>query len=105
MKEYLLKINENNDLSFDEMKSAIQMVMTGQIDQSEIESFLLGLNKKGISEDEITAAASVMKEKSLKFDIGASKAKCSLSSMSICCSLTIKGSPIPILYTSSFSLL
>ena len=70
MKEYLLKINENNDLSFDEMKSAIQMIMTGQIDQSEIESFLIGLNKKGISEDEITAAASVMKEKSLKFDIG-----------------------------------
>ena len=70
MKEYLLKINENNDLSFDEMKLAIQMIMTGQIDQSEIESFLIGLNKKGISEDEITAAASVMKEKSLKFDIG-----------------------------------
>ena len=46
------------------------MVMTGQIDQSEIELFLLGLNKKGISEDEITAAASVMKEKSLNFDIG-----------------------------------
>ena len=70
MKEYLLKINENNDLSFDEMKLAIQMIMTGQIDQSEIELFLLGLNKKGISEDEITAAASVMKEKSLNFDIG-----------------------------------
>ena len=52
------------------MKLAIQMIMTGQIDQSEIELFLLGLNKKGISEDEITAAASVMKEKSLNFDIG-----------------------------------
>ncbi len=70
MKEYLIKINEHNDLSFDEMESAIKMIMTGQIDQPDIESFLLGLNKKGISEDEITAAASVMKEKSLKFDIG-----------------------------------
>ena len=70
MKEYLIKINEYNDLSFDEMELAIKMIMTGQIDQPEIESFLLGLNKKGISEDEITAAASVMKEKSLKFDIG-----------------------------------
>ena len=70
MKDYLIKINEHNDLSFDEMESAIKMIMTGQIDQPEIESFLLGLNKKGISEDEITAAASVMKEKSLKFDIG-----------------------------------
>ena len=70
MKEYLIKINEHNDLSFDEMESAIKMIMNGQIDQPEIESFLLGLNNKGISEDEITAAASVMKEKSLKFDIG-----------------------------------
>ena len=35
-----------------------------------IESFLIGLNEKGVSETEVTAAAIVMKEKSLKFDIG-----------------------------------
>ena len=36
----------------------------------DIESFLVELNAKGICESEITAAALVMKEKSLKFDIG-----------------------------------
>tara|TARA_B100001250_G_scaffold414178_1_gene451120 strand:- start:4563 stop:5573 length:1011 start_codon:yes stop_codon:yes gene_type:complete len=70
MKNYLKKIAEQKDLSFDEMKEAIKMIMTGKANQSEIEMFLLGLNKKSISEDEITAAAFVMKEKSLKFDIG-----------------------------------
>ena len=66
----LNKINSNNDLSLAEMQNAINSIMTGQINDVEIESFLIGLNKKGISEEEITAAAMVMKDKSLKFDIG-----------------------------------
>jgi anthranilate phosphoribosyltransferase len=44
--------------------------MTGEVDDSFIERFLLALNEKGISEKEITAAANVMKDKSLTFDIG-----------------------------------
>ena len=70
MKEFINKINSNNDLSVDEMQNAINSIMTGQVNDVEIESFLIGLNKKGISEEEITAAAMVMKDKSLKFDIG-----------------------------------
>jgi len=70
MKEFINKINSKNDLSLDEMRNAINSIMTGQVNDAEIESFLIGLNKKGISEEEITAAAMVMKDKSLKFDIG-----------------------------------
>ena len=70
MKEFINKINSKNDLSLDEMRNAISSIMTGQVNDVEIESFLIGLNKKGISEEEITAAAMVMKDKSLKFDIG-----------------------------------
>ena len=70
MKEFINNINSNNDLSLDEMQNAINSIMTGQVNDIEIESFLIGLNKKGISEEEITAAAMVMKDKSLKFDIG-----------------------------------
>ena len=70
MKEFINKINSNNDLSLDEMQNAINSIMTGQVNDIEIESFLVGLNKKGVSEEEITAAAIVMKDKSLKFDIG-----------------------------------
>ena len=70
MKEFIKKINSNNDLSLGETQNAINLIMTGQVNDVEIESFLIGLNKKGISEEEITAAAMVMKDKSLKFDIG-----------------------------------
>ena len=70
IKNYLKKIDKKSHLTFYEMEDAIKMIMTGHVNQSDIEVFLLGLNKKGITEDEITAAASVMKEKSLKFDIG-----------------------------------
>ena len=52
------------------MQSAIELIMTGEVDDLSIEAFLLALNAKGIKEKEIAAAARVMKEKSLKFSIG-----------------------------------
>ncbi|MDA8856582.1 anthranilate phosphoribosyltransferase [Gammaproteobacteria bacterium] len=70
MKSIINKIQDHIDLSFDEMQLAIKEIMTGNIDDLEIEKFLLALNEKGPSEEEITAAASVMKEKSLRFKIG-----------------------------------
>ena len=70
MNEYIKVIQSNKDLSIDEMQAAINKIMSGKAGNSEIEQFLLELNKKGISEDEITGAALVMQQKSLKFDIG-----------------------------------
>ena len=69
MKEYLQKINNGQDLLLDEMKSAINQIMSGTVSDADIESFLRGLNNKGISENEITGAAVVMKQKSLKIDV------------------------------------
>ena len=69
MKEYLKKINNGQDLLLDEMKSAINQIMSGTVSDADIESFLTGLNNKGISENEITGAAIVMKQKSLKIDV------------------------------------
>ena len=43
--------------------------MSGTVSDADIESFLTGLNNKGISENEITGAAIVMKQKSLKIDV------------------------------------
>ena len=73
MREVLKKIEDKIDLSLDEMKEAINLIMSGEASDSDIESFLVGLNKKGISKNEIAGAASVMKEKSLKFSIGEGK--------------------------------
>ena len=69
MKDYLQKINNGQDLLLDEMKSAINQIMSGTVSDADIESFLTGLNNKGISENEITGAAVVMKQKSLKIDV------------------------------------
>ena len=70
MKNFINKIINREDLDLDEMQSAINLIMTGEVSDDDIESFLVELNAKGICESEITAAALVMKEKSLKFDIG-----------------------------------
>ena len=70
MKNFIKPLNNNKHLNLEEMQEAINQIMTGMVVDEDIESFLLGLNKKGITEEEITAAAIVMKDKSLEFDIG-----------------------------------
>jgi len=70
IKEILEKLALKNDLTKEEMQSAVESIMTGKVDDNDIETFLITLNEKRIKEPEITAAAMVMKDKSLKFDIG-----------------------------------
>ena len=69
MKDFINKINNKEDLNLNEMQEAINLIMCGMSDDDDIESFLIGLNEKGVSETEVTAAATVMKEKSLKYAI------------------------------------
>ena len=68
MKDFLNKISNKENLNFEEMQEAINLIMTGMVGDSDIESFLIALNAKGITETEVTAAATVMKEKSLKYN-------------------------------------
>ena len=70
IEDILIKLKDKKDLQSEEMQSAVESIMTGDVDDNDIENFLLALNEKGIKEPEITAAASVMRDKSLKFDIG-----------------------------------
>ena len=70
IEDILIKLKDKKDLQSEEMQSAVESIMTGEVDDNDIENFLLALNEKGIKEPEITAAASVMRDKSLKFDIG-----------------------------------
>ena len=70
IKKILNKLSRKEDLSNQEMQDVVNHIMCGEVEDNDIESFLLALNEKGIQEPEITAAATVMREKSLKFDIG-----------------------------------
>ena len=69
IQEFIKQLEKKEDLDFLSMQSAIELIMTGEVDDLSIEAFLLALNAKGIKEKEIAAAARVMKEKSLKFSL------------------------------------
>tara|TARA_B100000029_G_scaffold516695_1_gene632820 strand:+ start:3538 stop:4548 length:1011 start_codon:yes stop_codon:yes gene_type:complete len=70
IKEIITQLEDRQDLSGSQMEAVMKAIMTGEIQDADIERFLLGLNAKGIAETEITAAAQVMRDRSLKFDIG-----------------------------------
>ena len=70
IEDILIKLKDKKDLQSEEMQCIVESIMTGEVKDNDIETFLLALNEKGIKEPEITAAASVMRDKSLKFDIG-----------------------------------
>ena len=70
IKDVLKKLKDKKDLQSEEMQHAVESIMTGEVEDKDIEIFLIALNEKGVKEKEITAAVSVMRAKSLKFDIG-----------------------------------
>ena len=70
IKDILKKLKDKKDLQSEEMQHAVESIMTGEVEDKDIEIFLISLNEKGVKEPEITAAAAVMRAKSLKFDIG-----------------------------------
>ena len=68
MKQFLDKLKNKEDLSFEESKSAFNMLMSGEINESEIFDFLTLLSAKGEVSDEIAGGVYILrnKAKSLK---------------------------------------
>jgi len=62
-KEFLEKIIEGNDLTFDESKEFMEELTAGNLSDALIASFLTAFNCKGISPEEIAGCASVLREK------------------------------------------
>ena len=62
MKEALNRIASNLDLSREEMKDVMRLVMQGEATDSQIGAFLMGLRLKSETIDEITGATEVMRE-------------------------------------------
>lgn len=55
-------VTERRDLSDDEMRIVMRLIMTGEATMAQIGGFLVGLRMKGETIDEIAAAATVMRE-------------------------------------------
>lgn len=66
IKESIAKIIEKENLSFEEAQQVMAEIMDGTATQCQIASFLTALRMKGETIDEITAFASVMRDKALK---------------------------------------
>ena len=66
----LQKLQGKTDLTSQEMLYVMNLIMSGSLQDIEIEEFLIAMNEKGASINEISSAASVMRDRSLKFDIG-----------------------------------
>lgn len=62
MKDALNRVAENLDMSREEMKSVMRIVMNGEATDAQIGALLMGLRLKSETVDEITGAVEVMRE-------------------------------------------
>lgn len=62
-------VTERKDLSVEEMTDVMRTIMTGEATQAQIGGFLVGLRMKGETVNEVTAAASVMRELATKVEV------------------------------------
>lgn len=68
-KDALNQLLNGQDLSHDQMLAVMQQVMGGELATAQISALLIALRLKGETVDEITAAATVMRELSTKVNI------------------------------------
>ena len=69
MKQFLEKLKKKQDLSFDESKSAFNILMNGEANESEIFDFLTHLSIKGEVSDEIAGGVYILREKSKRVNV------------------------------------
>ena len=66
MQEAIRTVLDRRDLTTDAMTAVMRAIMTGEATPAQIGGVLIGLRMKGETVDEITAAASVMRELATK---------------------------------------
>ena len=69
LKPYIAEVINHRDLSFDQAKEAMDIIMSGQATQAQIGSYLTALRMKGESSDEIAGSASSMRSHVISVDI------------------------------------
>ena len=69
MKQFLEKLKKKEDLSFEESKSAFNILMNGEASEAEIFDFLTLLSLKGEVSDEIAGGVYILREKSKRVNV------------------------------------
>jgi anthranilate phosphoribosyltransferase len=62
MRDYIQKIQNRQNLTHDEISAVMEMIMSGLQSMEDIQQFLLALNTKGPTIEEITACALIMRK-------------------------------------------
>ncbi len=68
--EYLQKVIDNQDLTFEESFEAMSEIMNGSVNNSHLAGLLIALKSKGESPAEVAGFAKAMQEKSIKINCG-----------------------------------
>mgnify|MGYP000645655491 CR=1 FL=1 len=66
MKQFIDKIKNKENLSFEESKAAFELLMEGKAEDQEIFNFLTLLSAKGEASDEIAGGVYVLRNKSFE---------------------------------------
>jgi anthranilate phosphoribosyltransferase len=69
IKQALNRISMHGHLNQDEMQSVMKSIMTGECTDAQIGAFLMGLRMKGETVDEITGAATIMRELATRVEV------------------------------------
>ena len=69
MREYLEKLKNKENLSFDESKAAFEILMKGKASDDEIYNFLTLLSAKGEVSEEIAGGVYVLRNKSKRVNV------------------------------------
>ena len=69
MEQFLEKLRQKQNLSFEESKSAFELLMTGKASEDEIYDFLTLLSEKGEVSDEIAGGVYVLRDKSKRVKV------------------------------------
>ena len=69
MKQFIKKIKNKEDLSFEESKVAFELLMEGKAEDQEIFDFLTFLTSKGESSSEIAGGVYVLRDKSKRVNV------------------------------------
>ena len=69
MKQFIEKIKNKENLSFNESKAAFELLMDGKAEDQEIFDFLSSLSEKGESSDEIAGGVFVLRNKSKRVTV------------------------------------
>ena len=69
MEKILEKLKKKENLTFEESKTAFELLMTGKASEDEIYNFLTLLSEKGEVSDEIAGGVYVLREKSKRVNV------------------------------------